>query len=429
MNCSPNALLAASVQYRSLTKSQLRSSIIYLLCEWANHLAPPFRWTPEFKPITWYDSSGLHSTDYTTFLATADIASVYKIDAGGLGITSLENLSSLPALTDLEVGANPGLATLDASGCDSLAVLICDNCNLTSLNITGCTSLVTLNCYFNFALATITGLTTCTSLQTFDCDNCALTSLNCSGLASLATLNCSSNASLTTLTLTGCTALVTLDCNSCALTSLVCTSLTSLATLNCSSNSLTALTLTGCSSLSDLNCNQNPGITSLTLTGLTALVNLDFSFCTLTTIDLTPCINLSTIDGSNNNLTGDAIVGFSGCTVLTSLSFSSNPLLTKLVAPVSATITTFLAFGCGLTEVDLGTSSSYTLVDLHNNALPATPGGIDRVLSDLKNQDLLNAGTCDLTGGTNAPPTISCATPGSDCFVLINTGGWTISTN
>lgn len=82
-----------------------------------------------------------------------------------------------------------------------------------------------------------------------------------------------------------------------------------------------------------------------------------------------------------------------------------------------------------LTDLRIGNSNSYNNVQANDNALPATPNGVDAVLNKLATNCLNNAGVCDLdNAGTNATPTGGAANP--DYVALTtNVPPWTVVIN
>ena len=137
----------------------------------------------------------------------------------------------------------------------------------------------------SYNIASLAGIEYLVNLAVLDCNDNQLTELDLSGNIRLGTLYCNSNL-LTSLTLTGLTNLVDLDCDDNQLTSLVLTGLTHLEYLDCGYNRLTSLDLSGPANLKELRCSNNQ-LTSLNLTGLTGLIELDCEFNLLTSLDAT----------------------------------------------------------------------------------------------------------------------------------------------
>lgn len=86
---------------------------------------------------------------------------------------------------------NEQLATINAAGCTTLAIMNCSSCAVSSLNVTGCTRLRDLNCSAN--QLTDLDISGCTALGGLDCSNNQLTALDISGCMALGGLNCYGN--------------------------------------------------------------------------------------------------------------------------------------------------------------------------------------------------------------------------------------------
>lgn len=310
MTCTPQALISAASVLRFLPTPLLRSMQINLLCQWATHLTPPvaqFEWLPHSALVTWTDDTGPQATDYPTFLATAHIPLVTSVVADGLGITGILNLSALPALTTFACDFNPGLTSIDVSGCTNLTYLSLDNNGLTELDCTGLLNLITLYCDYNsIGTGGPLTLTGCVSLQHLTCTNNALTSMNfVSALTSLLTLDCSSNPIdnlLTPLDFTGQSNLTALTCSSCGATSLTLTGCSGIIILDCSYNSIPVIDVTDCVSINNFNCN-NGAVTSIV--GLDAggvFSNLFFADATVNLMNSTDVsIYVCQVDTNYNN--------------------------------------------------------------------------------------------------------------------------------
>ena len=169
MNCDPAELASLSRCY--CFGSKWRSVLAYIYCQWANNLTPQFSWEPANAVMDWTDSGGAKSGDLETFYAAADLSSVYEIKAPGLGITSLQNLSSLPALSRLECENNL-LTELDVSNCTALTYLSCFDNSLATLNLSNCSALDTLSCYNN--ALTVLDVSSCILLDYLECSGNSL---------------------------------------------------------------------------------------------------------------------------------------------------------------------------------------------------------------------------------------------------------------
>lgn len=231
-------------------------------------------------------------------------------------------------------------------------------------------------------LTSLTGIQELPVLATLNCNTNALTTLDCSGLSSLDTLNCSFNASLTTLTLTGCYLMTILQCQSCtSLTSVGLSGLVNLALINLQSCNLTGnLDLSPCVALGNVDYHNNPLITSVTLTGLTLLEGVEGDHCNVTgTLDLSTCSSMIDMDSSNNAL---------------------------------------------LTVGNIGTSTQWNFVAFF--ACGLTVASVNDILSKLAANCLLNAGTCNLNGGSNGSPTGGILNAD---YVALTGAGWTVNIN
>lgn len=432
IDCTPSSVASLSKCYCGFSKKEAQAASVFLYCAWANS-GCMISWTPDTEQADWTDGGGPHTGDLATFLATADINTVTTLGFPNGGLTGISCLSSLPALITLDIDSNL-VTTIDLTGCTSLQFAFLGNNLLTSVDASPCTSLIQLSVANNAGLTTLvlpgtqlqilncsgtqiatldlTGYNNLTALTSIGCPN--LTTLTLTNCTSLTTVNCNTCASLTTLTLTGCTALVTLDCNTCALTTLDLSVVgATLVSVNCAFNSINnpagGLVLTGCSGLTTLNCSQN-ALSTLDCTNLISLLGIpsfDASFNTgpLVSIDFTNCQSLVSLDFR-------AISGYGS--------------LTSIVLTGASSMASLLCSANAITNLVIGSSTFYNDVEADGNAL--TLVSVDGILFNLRANCLANLGTCDLTGGTNSPPTLSCVNPLSDCFAL-NAAGWAATTN
>lgn len=163
MNCSPTALIEAAKCYRCIPKPILQSTIISLLCQWANGGSKPpepcvIHWTPEATVVDWVAGGIPASGDLATFL-TVDPTTVTDMDASARGLTEFSCPRYLPNLSTLFLNDNSIVGMLDISGCANLTFLDCSgNLTITGLNVTGCNLLATLFCFNNQITPSITGL-------------------------------------------------------------------------------------------------------------------------------------------------------------------------------------------------------------------------------------------------------------------------------
>lgn len=346
-----------------------------LLCSWANGSNPPsnlFSYTPSTATINWTDTNGSQSGNLAFFNAHADKPSVSDVSLDTQGITSISNLSDLPALQTLSVGGNPGLATFSLAGCTAMVSINgvgngfttldlspcinlhdfdLSNGTLSGLNLTGLTALVSATCSQN-SLVAITGLSTCTALTTFIASHNLFASLNLNFMpAHVDTIDVSSNPNLTTLNTDS---IVTVgnnvDVRTCPLlAALSFPLLTAFQTL---------------ASGQGLFANFCTGLLSFSAPNWVTAGEIQFVGCTSL-----PSCTLGAL------VTADDIY-FSNCSVITSLSFlalvdinggctlTGNPLLASISMPSLATAS--VNFGGGAFGVGADTSLvSLTLSGVH----------------------------------------------------------------
>ena len=178
--CDIQTLVNQAACLGCMPVAQLQAIKTDLLCNYlVNPPSPPippaFSYEPDTATIYWTDNNGSFGpVDRATFFATADIASVSAVTFSGVTVTSISNLSQLPALTLLYCNDN-ALTTLDVTGCTALTTLICYYNALTTLDVTSLTALTALYCSFN-SLTTL-DVSNNTALTTLYCDNNALTIL------------------------------------------------------------------------------------------------------------------------------------------------------------------------------------------------------------------------------------------------------------
>jgi len=159
---------------------------------WGFTTVAAFSYEPSTALISWTDINGSFGpVDRPTFLAAVDIASVTSVTLNDGTVTSLSNLSSLPALTGLACQQNL-LTTLDVTGCTALTSIVCDHNALTTLDVSGHTALTSLICTEN-SLTTL-DVTGCTALTILECDHNSLTTFDLTGCTALTGLNCGYNA-------------------------------------------------------------------------------------------------------------------------------------------------------------------------------------------------------------------------------------------
>lgn len=148
----------------------------------------------------------------------------------------------------------------------------------------------------------------------------------------------------------------------------------------CNDCQLTSLDLDGAINLSQLYCQNNSQLTLLNISGAFtsgATSNINCSYCQLSTLEFTSPINLVGVLCNDNLLTTLDLTGVMG------IVNCSNNLLTSLISPDG--VTNLNASNCHLSEDDEG-GVNYILTRLDVGGNPA--------------------GTLDISGGTNAVPTI-----------------------
>lgn len=155
-----------------------------------------------------------------------------------------------PGIRGVACDYNPGLISLDCTGCSNLANVSCSQCNLSSLILVGCSALAYLNCTKN-ALISLDP-SPCSALSNLECGNNQLTALSVAGLVNLTNLGADNNQ-MTSLNVSG---------------------VPTLQSLSAINNLLTAVTATG-SGLLNVFLSGNK-LTTLNLTG-TGVLNLDIS--------------------------------------------------------------------------------------------------------------------------------------------------------
>lgn len=217
----------------------MQSSMISLLCEWANaNPCLPVHWTPESFVGSWREGPALFIGDLATFLATANMNAVTTLNINDPSVTELSGLCSLPNLEVLTV-TDSAMTTLDVSSNQALQGLIADS--TTALSVIDCSGLTSLT------------LITCqdSAVQTLIADNCpALVSIYCDGGGFVQTISAQNCPSLTTVW--GYTNVVT---------SANFSGSTSLDFLDLNTNQLGTLTITGCFAITYLDISSNPSVT------------------------------------------------------------------------------------------------------------------------------------------------------------------------
>lgn len=408
MNCTPEALLQAAACYQCASKQVIRSSIIYLLCEWANHLEPTVECgTPsDVIVISGAGNAGANGTYIHNPTSTNIWNSVNDTNArirvfGGTafleyGLAALELYTTPiadfpciwttgldgtdPAPTGIYSAAPPFAwlpATEIATWTDGGGVHVGDLPNFQANADTATVSAITFGA--TSFLTAVVGIGNLPSLSSLDVHGNSLVSLDCSGSTSLTTLNCSSNASLTTLTLTGCTGLTSLNCNTCDITgTLNCSNLTSLSILYCYLNpNLAVLNLTGCSSLTQILCYEC-ALTALNCSGLTSLSVLDCSYNSISSLNTTGCTSLFSVQVQSNLLTG--AIDFSASTNINTVDCSVNSI-TSLDFTGCANLAALFCFTNSLTSLNI--SSSHVLNDLIANDNHFDTAAVNTILVDV----------------------------------------------
>ena len=265
---------------------------------------------------------------------------------------SFNNLStfhlSLPNLTALHCGYNPGITTLDLSGLPALTDLNCPDCSLTSLNLGTTPNLFFLSCNENM-----------------------LTSLNISGLTNLYTANCSNN-NLATLTLNNCPGLNVLYCQSNGmwpvsnhLTSLDLSGAPNLLFFNCDNNQLANLDFSNNTLIQQPTCRNNL-LTSINVAGLTHLTDLIVTDNQLTSINVSGCSALNILYCENNQITS---LDLRNCTALKEINATHNIVLTSLKIQGLALLTHVQVAQNQLDTLDVSAATGLQFFYCFNNQL------------------------------------------------------------
>ena len=174
---------------------------------------PAGLWEPPTELVYWEDPAhpAGATTDLPTFLATADQALVSTLDFSGTGVTGVNNLYTLPALTLVTAFGCPLLAgAMDLHGLLNLAGVVTDNTQLTSLNLSGCAGLMTFRS--TNGLLTTLDITGCLAVTQILLGHNRFAALDVSGHVALSILDVSYNL-LGVLTFTGDTGLTQLWVN------------------------------------------------------------------------------------------------------------------------------------------------------------------------------------------------------------------------
>ncbi len=151
-------------------------------------------------------------------------------------------------------------------------------------------------------------------------------------------------------------------------------------------------------------------ITSPAITGVTAsTVNLAGCTGVNGTILITSCPGITSLD-------------LSPCSGATVLSNGTNTLLASINYTGLSAVTNLGANGCALTAPDISDCVLVTGVSFNNNAL--TEAAVDAILAVLVTNGLSD-GSCDLSGGTNAPPSGT----GLANKAVLEGLGWTVTVN
>ena len=165
MICDHAQLILAANCFRCIPRGSQKEVQIYLLSQWVGCLVPtpptppvgpPFSYTPTNQLIFWDDKNGAgqSAASLTLFNAHADIPSVTSIALDTGFVTSISNLSSLPALQTaiLDTGT---YATLDCTGCSKLSHLDCSSGVVANLILSGCVALNWLDASADFLPLTV----------------------------------------------------------------------------------------------------------------------------------------------------------------------------------------------------------------------------------------------------------------------------------
>lgn len=151
-----------------------------------------FSYEPATANVSWHDFKGNQFGNLAFFNANADYKTVDTISIVSRGITSISNLSALPALVSL-ICAKNSLTALDLSCCRGLTFLDCRENLLTSVDVGQCPNLVVLSVGGQNVLTAL-DVSGNPFLRLLICDTNSLTTLDLSGNPKLTGVYTSSNA-------------------------------------------------------------------------------------------------------------------------------------------------------------------------------------------------------------------------------------------
>jgi hypothetical protein len=302
--------------------------------------------------------------------------------------------------------------------CTSINQLKVDNNQLTTIDIISASSVTLLQCFQN-QLSSI-DLTQLPSLQICVCNNNNITNLDFTTNIDLIEIQAYNNQ------------LTQLNVNNCP----------NLSLLRCENNQLTLLDLSGCTNFDPNSTFLNNPLISLNISNNVSMgvFNLSSSFkITALTNLIAENTNISNFDCSNTNL---VTLDVSGSLSITNLACNNNNLTTinaswTSLSPSSATavklqnnpfLITFSASNCALTAFP-GTitqlnniTSSIKYIDLSENDITAT--NVNNILRSLHSGSLVS-GSINLSGGTNAKPTLT----GNAASASLKAKHWTVLAN
>lgn len=344
----------------------------------------------------------------------------YQNSFATIDITPLVNVTSVLLYLNQ-------LSTLDTSANVDLITLQVDRNQLTALDLSTNVLLQTLNASQNL----LTALDTATNvdLLVLIASSNAITSLDLSTNVDLVYVQVNNNA-LTTLGLAANTALLTLIAHHNAITTIDLSTNTALIQLDVSFNELTALNISANTLLQTLDCSFND-IGTLDTSTNAALTTIRAESCGLTAFDPSNNPLLSILNVQTNGIT---TVDFSANAALTNVRLGDNDLtgtldlsgkasLVSLLLQGNPALTTLDCSNCAIQNLYIFNCIGLSSINASGNAIPSLgPFGIDTLFQTL---DPALAGTIDVSGGTNGPPTAASLVKRNQLLA----GGWTITTN
>lgn len=395
---------------------------------WTFNTMALFDYTPNTEIFNWTDSGGAHAGTLAQFYASPDFATTTRVDFLGnaniLTITGVQSLvhldyldASFTSISALDVSHSPALTFVSASECYNCMDFIADHCPILDI------------VYFDFTnpmFANLVDVSECPLLQTASFAGAnPFVGIYCTNDVNLTWLAAGRDDQLVVLEISGCSNIQTLNLDVAYPLEFV--DLSVLPFLTFFSANGAALNL-GIGSLDNLSF-LNQVIVDYSLipdfhAASTTAVNISGSFCIAATyVDVSNSSDLLYFTFSFCDLLTE-IDGFSTCPLLSSVSFSSNPLLT-LVEPLTTASSVAVVIGADSPIPSFSMSSTLAqYVDFTGCALDTA--SVDAILvgCDL---DSISNGELYLGGGTNAAPTGGALNP--NYVDLTTTWFWTVLIN